>query len=57
LGQNFLATKLFFLYQWFINTTTTDIDMVLQVLLQFYKYHGFIAVSDVTMLFYPLLDD
>jgi len=31
LGQSFLATQFFSLYQFFIETTTTDIDMHLQV--------------------------
>jgi len=57
LGQTFLATQLFSLYPYFIAATTTNTDMVLQVWLQFGNNHGFVAISDETMLFYPLLDD
>jgi len=31
LGQNFLSAELFPLHRYFIETTTTDIDMLLQV--------------------------
>jgi len=56
LGQTFLAKQFFFLYRYFLETTT-DSDMVLQVLLQFYNNHGFVAISVVTMLFCPKHDN
>ena len=56
LGQNFLAARFFSLYLYFIETTT-DIDLLLQVQLQFYNNNRFVAISDVNMLFCPLLDD
>jgi len=55
-GSTFCIT-VFSLYSYFIETTTTDIDMFLQVLLQFCSNNGFVAISDVIMLFCPLLDD
>jgi len=56
LGQTFLAAQCFPLHGYFIETTTTDFDMLLQVLLQFCNNS---AIFDVMMLFYPqgLLDD
>jgi len=47
----------FFLCRYFIETTTADIDMLLQVLLQFCNNNRFAAISDVIMLFCLLLDD
>jgi len=57
LGQTFLAAQFFSLYRYFIKTTRTDIGMILQVLLQFCNNNGFAVISDVIMLFFPLLDD
>jgi len=57
LGQNFLAAEFISLHRYFIETTTTDIDMLLQVYLQFCNNSGFVATSGVIMLFCPLLDD
>ena len=58
LGKTFLASPFFSLYQYFIETTTTDIDLLLQILLQFCNNNnGFAAISDVIILFCPLLDD
>jgi len=54
LGQVHLAAQ-FFSHQYFIQTTTTDFHMFLQFLVQFYNYSGFVAISDVIMLFCPLL--
>jgi len=57
LGQTFLQHSFALKYQYFIETTTTDIDMLLQVDLQFCNNSRFIAISDIMMLFCPLLDD
>jgi len=58
LGQFFLQHNFFLFIDKFIETTTTtDIDMLLQVLLQFCKNNRFALISDVIMLFCPLLDD
>ena len=57
LGQNFLAAEFISLHRYFTETTTTDIDMLLQVYLQFCNNNGFVASSGVIMLFCPLLDD
>ena len=54
LGQTFLATV--FSLQHFIETTM-DIDMLMQVKLQFCNNSEFIVISDVIMLFCPLLDN
>jgi len=43
LGQTFLATQFFSLYRYFIETTTTDIDVLLQVQLQFGNNNGFLT--------------
>jgi len=40
-GSNFSCSTVFSLYQYFIETTTTDIDMLLQVWLQFCNDNGF----------------
>jgi len=50
------CSTVFSLYRFFIETAT-DIDMILQVLLRFCNNNGFLAISDVIMLFCPLLDD
>jgi len=47
----------FLIHRQFIETATTDVDMLLQVTLQFCNNGCFIAISDVIMLFCPLLDD
>jgi len=57
IGSNFLAAQFFSLYRYFIETTTTDIDMLSQCLLQFYNNCGFAWIFDIIMLFCPLLDD
>ena len=57
LGQKFLAAEFFPLHRYFIETTTTEIDMLLQVKLQFYNNHGNVATSGVIMLFCPPQDD
>jgi len=56
-GSNFSCSTVFSLHRYFIETTTTDLDMLLQVLLQFCNNSGFAAIFDVRMLFCPLLDD
>jgi len=56
LGQNFLAA-VFSLYRYVVKTATTDIDMLLQVYLQFCNNNGLIAISDVITLLCPPLDD
>jgi len=53
----FLQHSFFSIHQYFIETTTTGIDKLLQVLLQFCNNSGFVAISDVIMLFCPKLDD
>jgi len=56
--SNFFCSTVFSLKcRYFIETTTTDIDVLLQVYLQFCNNSGFIAISDVIMLFCPLLGD
>jgi len=40
LGQTFLAAQFFSIHEYFCETTTTDIDKLLQVLLQFYNNNG-----------------
>jgi len=57
LGQTSYVAQIFSLYRYFIETTATDIDMLLQVLLQFYNNNDFAVISDVIVLFCPLLDD
>jgi len=57
LGQTFLAAQFFSLHRYSIETTTIDLDMILQVLLEFCNNSGFAAIFDVIMLFCPLLDD
>jgi len=57
LGQTVLAAQFFSLHRYFTETTTADIDMLLQVLLQFCNNSGFAAIFDIIMLFFPLLDD
>jgi len=56
LGQIYLAAQ-FFSHQYFIETTTIDFDIFLQFLVQFCNYSGFVAISDIIMLFCPLLDN
>jgi len=51
LGQTFFAAQFFSLYRYFIETTTIDIDILLELLLQFCNNNGFAAISDVIMLF------
>jgi len=53
----FLQHSFFSFHRYFIATTTTDIDMLLQVLLQFCNNSGFAAIFDEIMLFCPLLDN
>ena len=55
--SNLSSSTFFSLRRYFIETTTTDIDMLLQVQLQFCNNSGFVATSDVIMLFCPPLDD
>jgi len=56
--SNFSYSTVFSLkYRYFTETTSTDIDMLLQVQLQFCDNSGFIAISDIIMLFCSLLDD
>jgi len=55
--SKFSCSKVFSLHRYFIETTTTDIDMLLQVLLQFCNNSGLVATSGVIMPFCPLLDD
>ena len=56
--SNYFCSTVFSLkYRYFTLTTTIDIDMLLQLLLQFCNNSGFIAISDIIMLFFPLLDD
>ena len=50
-GSKFSCSTVFSLYWYFIETTTTDTDMLLQVLLQFCNNGGFAANFDVIMLF------
>jgi len=40
-----------------MEATTTDIDMLFEVLLQFCNNNEFVAISAVIMLFCPLLDN
>jgi len=56
-GSTFLPTQFFSLYRYFIETASIDIDMLLQVYLQFCNNNGFVAISDVIMLLCKLLDD
>jgi len=49
-----LSCSTVFFHQYFIQTTTTDFDMFLQFLGQFCNYIGFVAISDITMLFCSL---
>jgi len=51
LGQTFLAVQFFSLHRYFIETTTIDRDMILQVLLQFCNNSGFSAMFDVSAMF------
>jgi len=57
MGQTFFAAQFFISYRYFIETTATDIDTLLQVLLQFCNNNGFVTISNVIMLFCPLVDD
>jgi len=52
----FLQRCFFSLYWYFIETTTTDIDMLSQVWLQFRNNNGFVAIYDVIMWFCSPLD-
>jgi len=54
--SNVSCSKAFALHQYFVETATTDIDMLLQVWLQLCNNSGFVATSGVIMLFCPLLD-
>jgi len=56
-GSNFSCSTVFSLYPYFIETTTTDIDRLLHVLLQLCNNNGFAVISHVIILFCPLLDD
>jgi len=53
-GSNFSCSTVLFLDRYFIKITKADIDMLLQVLLQFCNDNGFAAISDVIMLFRSL---
>jgi len=44
-GSNFSCSTVFSLYRYFIETITTDIDMLLQVLLQFCNNIGVAAIT------------
>jgi len=55
--SNFSYNTVLSLHRYFIETTTTDIDMLLQVQLQFCNNNGFVANSGIIMLFCPLLGD
>jgi len=62
LGQNYRLVKRILqhslsLYRYFTETTTTDLNLFLQVVLQFCNNSGLVATSCITMLFCPLLDD
>jgi len=57
LGQTLLAAQFFPLYQYFVETTTADIGMLLQVLLQFCNNNESVAIYEVIILVFPLLDD
>jgi len=50
-----LSCSAVFSHQYFIQTTTTDFDMFLRFLMQFCNYSGFVAISDIIMLFCPQL--
>jgi len=54
--SKFSCSKFFSLHRYFIETTTTDIDMLLEVYMQFCIKGGFAATSGIK-LFCPLLDD
>ena len=56
-GSTSLAAQFFSLHRYFIETRTTNIDMFLQVQLQFCKNNGFVAISDIIIFFCPLLDN
>jgi len=57
IGSNFCCSTNFLShYRYFIETTTTDIDMRLQLLLQFCNNNGFAAIYDV-IIFCLLLDN
>ena len=45
-GSNFSCSTVFSLYPYFIETTTTDIDVRLQVQLQFCNDNGFTGCCD-----------
>ena len=53
----FLPHSFFSLHRYFIETTTTDTDMLLKVLLQFCNNCEFAEIFHIIMLFCPLLDD
>jgi len=56
-GSNFLGSTVFFIYQYFIETITIDIDKFLQALLQSCNNDGFAAIFELIILFCPLLND
>ena len=56
-GSKFSCNSLFSLYRYLIETTTTDMDMLLPVYLQFCHKNRLFAISEVKMLLCPLLDD
>ena len=53
----FLQHSFFSFYRYFIETTTTDMDLLLQVFFQFCHNNRCVTISDVRMLLCPLLDD
>jgi len=52
--SKFSCSKVFFHYRYLIKVTTTDLDMFLQVQLQFWNSNGFVATSDVIICFSPI---
>jgi len=52
--SNFFSSKVFSRYRYLVKVTTTDFDIVL---LKFWNCNGFVATSDVIMLFSPLPGD
>jgi len=55
-GQNFLQQSILLVIDNLLKITTIYFDMFLQVYLQFCNTNGFVATSDVIMLFNLLLD-
>ena len=55
--SNLPCSTVFSFRQHFFETKTTDIVMLLQVLLQFCNNSGFVVTSGIIMLFCQLLED